>query len=1247
MKKLLRRLQKPAAGSENPRGVLTPASTTSGSAVDLPDEPVIAPVGIKELFRPDEGAVDIVFVHGLRGHRERTWTANTTLWPKTLLPSKIPNARVLTFGYDANVVQWGQAVSRSRVADHASNLLNGLVTHREEDNTNDRPIIFICHSLGGLVCEEALVISNDEPETSFKNIARLTKGILFLGTPHHGSSLAQWAASITRLVGIVHPSNHNIVQVLRNDSEVLARIQDRFHTMIRSRQGAGLARVEIACFYEELPHPGVGLVVPQESAIIPGYRSRGIHSNHADMGKFESVEDDGFKAICGELRRWIKTLPAQLGSSIITLNEVEMSCMALLSAFDVSDYIRQLPKPVKGTCNWILGHPKFTSWATDSATTLLWLTGHSGCGKTVLSTFLANHLEQVVPERGDAQVCIYACDDKVTRQKDAKSILQSFIYQIIRHHRSLVKYVKAVFEVQGPNLARSFSSLWNIFVRVASDPKSGTVYIILDAIDECAEDSRRLLLESIKDLIYGSELSGTPQSSIKFLLTSRPTISNSSTAPFVDSCVAIDESQHMLEADVRLVIHNKINELAKICGYDEKMKMDLEQTLYSKAGRTFLWVHMILKALETSVLHSQKDIQTIIDHLPSDLEETYASFLGNIPERHRLDGIKLLNLALGSSQPLKLHEMNIAFTITADDEFEDAVWSSRQPSMARTIQGILGPLMRISGDEVSLVHQSAKDFLLRLASQPDNPLFRHFNINPSTAAQTLASSCIYYLLLDDFSEDRFALQISPADSLSQSPSDEESPDAGVYFEHDPFSLEDATIFRDTRVLDKEICHTLSERHHFIDYAALHWFEHYSAAEGVVPPELSQAAMRLLDPKEACCTNWLRYYWAESKLNYDIPDQFDPILLAAYFNMPGILAELLGIDETYFQLGRDRALFWASAMGNDRAVKVLLAFHANPNAAILERQTALIVAAQNGHLACVQLLLSEPKIDINAQNLSGRTALSLACGYGYVEIFKALWTREDCQLDIPDKSGATPFFWAVGGGHKSIISTMLKNLDIKVDLGDKTGRTAISWAAGDGMEVPLKLLLKSSRVYPNVPDVNGRSPLSWAAGEGQSHTLEILLRSRRVERSSKDKNKRNPISWACGGGHEAALKLLIEYGCPGIDDVDVDGWSPLAWALQQECAANIVALVSSKQVDIERRDRGGNSILGWAIAYGHKGVVKALVDAGVDLESKDDKGRAALDMATFHKRKDLVDFIRSAILRKAGNNEGQSISDKLV
>ena len=59
---------------------------------------------------------------------------------------------------------------------------------------------------------------------------------------------------------MVKQTNSEIVEVLRRDSEVLARIQDHFHTMIMALSEEESGLVEICCFFEELPLPGVGLV---------------------------------------------------------------------------------------------------------------------------------------------------------------------------------------------------------------------------------------------------------------------------------------------------------------------------------------------------------------------------------------------------------------------------------------------------------------------------------------------------------------------------------------------------------------------------------------------------------------------------------------------------------------------------------------------------------------------------------------------------------------------------------------------------------------------------------------------------------------------------------------------------------------------------------------------------------------------------------------------------------------------------
>ncbi|KAH9901850.1 hypothetical protein F4778DRAFT_771119 [Xylariomycetidae sp. FL2044] len=267
------------------------------------------PKGIELWYCPEgDSIVDIVFIHGLTGDREKTWTAKDALepWPKTLLPSKIPNARILTFGYDAYVADWRGVVSQNRISNHAWDLLTSLGSHRDEDGTNNRPIIFVVHSLGGLVCENALVIARQRPEPHLSNIMSSTHGILFLGTPHHGSALAQWAEMLSRHIGVVKRMNSKILEVLKQDSEVLAIIQDGFHTLVKARSKDRLPPIEISCFYEELPLVGVGFVVPKDSAILPGNIPIGIRSDHMGMSKFTGTDDPGFISVSRELRRWMK-----------------------------------------------------------------------------------------------------------------------------------------------------------------------------------------------------------------------------------------------------------------------------------------------------------------------------------------------------------------------------------------------------------------------------------------------------------------------------------------------------------------------------------------------------------------------------------------------------------------------------------------------------------------------------------------------------------------------------------------------------------------------------------------------------------------------------------------------------------------------------------------------------------------------------------------------------------------------------
>jgi len=268
-----------------------------------PVEPLF-PDGVKVLHDCPDAAVDVCFVHGLMGNRDSTWTANgqSTPWPQTLLPPHLPRARILTFGYDAYVVR-GSVASKNRLMDHAASLLNDLTNDREACGASARPLIFVAHSLGGLVCKEAIMRSRHHPEPHQRAVFGCVRGVVFMGTPHRGSWMATWAKTLTSALVLAKSANGSLLKVLETDDQLLESIHIRFSDMIRELREAR-RRFEIACFYEELPLPAFGKVVSKESATLDGYVSISIRADHRNMVRFASADDTGFKRLHGELVRW-------------------------------------------------------------------------------------------------------------------------------------------------------------------------------------------------------------------------------------------------------------------------------------------------------------------------------------------------------------------------------------------------------------------------------------------------------------------------------------------------------------------------------------------------------------------------------------------------------------------------------------------------------------------------------------------------------------------------------------------------------------------------------------------------------------------------------------------------------------------------------------------------------------------------------------------------------------------------------
>lgn len=167
----------------------------------------------------------IIAVHGLnpRGRKEAdhawdTWRTppgpNGHLWLSADLPKRLPDSRVFLYEYDAAAVFSG---GNDTFVSKANQLLEAIRVERDSDDT--RPILFLGHSMGGLLIKQALINANSNPQ--YQSIKEVTSGLAFFATPHGGANstrltLGTLAAGIAVAAGF--QKGDNVLETLDKDS---------------------------------------------------------------------------------------------------------------------------------------------------------------------------------------------------------------------------------------------------------------------------------------------------------------------------------------------------------------------------------------------------------------------------------------------------------------------------------------------------------------------------------------------------------------------------------------------------------------------------------------------------------------------------------------------------------------------------------------------------------------------------------------------------------------------------------------------------------------------------------------------------------------------------------------------------------------------------------------------------------------------------------------------------------------------
>ncbi|XP_066229026.1 protein SERAC1 isoform X1 [Saccopteryx leptura] len=214
---------------------------------------------------------DVLFIHGLMGAAFKTWRQQdsdqaladqvseearyTACWPKTWLARDCPALRIISVEYDTSLSDWRARcpMERKSIAFRSNELLRKL----RAAGVGDRPMIWVSHSMGGLLVKKMLLEASQKPEMS--TVVNNTRGMIFYSVPHHGSRLAEYSVNIRYLL---FPSLE--VKELSKDSPALKALQDDFLEFAKDKH------FQVLNFVETLPTCIGSMiklhVVPVESA---------------------------------------------------------------------------------------------------------------------------------------------------------------------------------------------------------------------------------------------------------------------------------------------------------------------------------------------------------------------------------------------------------------------------------------------------------------------------------------------------------------------------------------------------------------------------------------------------------------------------------------------------------------------------------------------------------------------------------------------------------------------------------------------------------------------------------------------------------------------------------------------------------------------------------------------------------------------------------------------------------------------
>ena len=851
----------------------------------------------------------------------------------------------------------------------------------------------------------------------------------------------------------------------------------------------------------------------------------------------------------------------------------------------------------EGTCEWILHSREFDNWMSNLGP-ILWVRGSPGVGKTVLAKFVYRQLSEIVLSDASppiikklqwasaikkrhpvsSQVLAYFFDSGSSVRNNGLSVLQSLLYQILNTDQKFFRYIhgKQLFRRPQRGDAGQYMELLSAVLQDVS--MAGTV-IVLDALDECEEASRSLLINNLKAIVSQSE--------IKVLVTSR-----SIPAVDIEPSIRIDldyQNEHV-DLDISQYVMTAVKDLTR----EGKLPVQLESKITSKLlefpSKSFLWAQLAIQNIAKAL--TLRDLRNKLDRLTPSLSNMYSELLE--PSQGLVAVIlrRALYFVTIAEEPLQIQELTALLTLSQ-------TWSPRND---RWQESDLNRL-RMKIAKHSRMQDMIEDKLFNF-EQVFMPYFR-----PLLSKHARSISLVHFTLQEFLQQPpQIADFQATFDLLWLDRSARSNAMPQVHSVMAILCLQYMfAAFRDQ-----------SDPLEFRVFAATHWTKHARKARECQNGVLKDLVTAFFQTAELVSA-WLHVLrYARDVV---LPSTPDIALILAAFDLGSLYGDLLGIsmeslatkdddqrNPLHFAAANNAisSVCWIRALCSDEE----MSFDDMSTQTDAKFQTPLHLAAQRGHKKVVELLLD----GTNSKFQFDGKVFEILATNGSKELFFVLYDKTKIQepkqlihiLNQAAKLDSVDLMEKITFDFHSRIESGFASLADLIH-----NRISLLHAALETRSTTVLELLLKKEDFREAVDQNRCTALHVAADEGN-----VPIASRLIERGVRI-NARNfqgegALHIASRNGFPELVRHLCEKGA--IVDLPNNSGQLPAHLAAETGHKDILQILCDHGTNVLAMDGQGRTTLHAASKAGQAATVRILVAAGADVDAQDFRGRIPLHYA---------------------------------